>query len=429
MAYVISKDGQPLMPTERHGKVRRLLKAGKAKVIKRCPFTIQLLYDTTDYVQDVTLGVDAGSKHIGLSATTKDKVLYESDVTLRNDIVDLLSTRRELRRTRRNRKTRYRKAHFDNRVKSKHKGWLAPSIEQKIGTHLTVIAKVHKMLPVSKIIIETASFDIQKIKNPDIQGEEYQQGDQLDFWNVREYVLFRDGHTYQCCKGKFKDKILNVHHIESRKTGGDAPNNLITLCETCHSGFHKGTVKLPKTIKRGMKFNDAAFMGIMRWTVYERLKDVYPDVHMTFGYITKNIRIKNELPKEHYIDARCISGNSKAKSDGTVYYQKKVRCHNRQIHKNSILKGGIRKRNQAEYTVKGFRLFDKVLHQGEEYFIFGRRTSGYFDIRTLNGEKVNNGSVNYKKLKLIEKAKYYLTERRKAHSSPTLEVGVSCAEN
>lgn len=279
------------------------------------------------------------------------------------------------------------------------------------------------MLPVSKIIIETASFDIQKIKNPDIQSEEYQQGDQLDFWNVREYVLFRDGHTCQCCKGKSKDKILNVHHIESRKTGGDAPNNLITLCETCHSGFHKGTVKLPKTIKRGMKFNDAAFMGIMRWTVYERLKDVYPDVHMTFGYITKNIRIKNELPKEHYIDARCISGNSKAKSDGTVYYQKKVRCHNRQIHKNSILKGGIRKRNQAEYTVKGFRLFDKVLHQGEEYFIFGRRTSGYFDIRTLNGEKVNNGSVNYKKLKLIEKAKYYLTERRKAHSSPTLEVG------
>lgn len=159
MAYVISKDGQPLMPTERHGKVRRLLKAGKAKVIKRCPFTIQLLYDTTDYVQDVTLGVDAGSKHIGLSATTKDKVLYESDVTLRNDIVDLLSTRRELRRTRRNRKTRYRKARFDNRVKSKHKGWLAPSIEQKIGTHLTVIAKVHKMLPVSKIIIEIASFD------------------------------------------------------------------------------------------------------------------------------------------------------------------------------------------------------------------------------------------------------------------------------
>ena len=101
-------------------------------------------------------------------------------------------------------------------------------------------------------MVETASFDIQKIKNTDIQGAEYQQGDQLGFWNIREYVLFRDNHTCQCCKGKSKDKILNVHHIESRKTGGNAPNNLITLCEICHTGYHKDAVQLPKTVKRGM---------------------------------------------------------------------------------------------------------------------------------------------------------------------------------
>lgn len=229
MVYVLNIDGQPLMPTERHGKVRRLLKSGKAKVVKRCPFTIQLLYETTNFKQPVTLGVDAGSKHIGLSATTEQKVLYEADVELRNDIVDLMSTRREARRARRNRKTRYRKIRFDNRAKPK--GWLAPSVNQKIGTHLTVIRKLHEILPISKIIVETASFDIQKIKNPDISGEDYQQGDQLGFWNVREYVLFRDNHTCQCCKGKSRDKILNVHHIESRKVGGNAPNNLITLCE------------------------------------------------------------------------------------------------------------------------------------------------------------------------------------------------------
>ena len=121
MVYVINKNGQPLMPTERHGKVRRLLRNGKAKVIKRCPFTIQLFYDTTDFVQGVTLGVDSGSRHVGLSVTTKGKVLFESDVELRNDIVDLLSTRREARRVRRNRKTRYRKARFLNRVSSKKK--------------------------------------------------------------------------------------------------------------------------------------------------------------------------------------------------------------------------------------------------------------------------------------------------------------------
>ena len=123
MVYVLNKDGQPLMPTNRHGKARRLLISGQAKVIKRCPFTIQLGYESTNHTQPISLGVDAGSKTIGLSATTTDKVLYESEVTLRSDVVELLSTRKQNRRTRRNRKTRYRKPRFDNRVHSKQKGW------------------------------------------------------------------------------------------------------------------------------------------------------------------------------------------------------------------------------------------------------------------------------------------------------------------
>lgn len=409
MVYVLNKDGQPLMPTKNHAKVRVLLKTGKAKVVKKFPFVIQLMYESTKYTQDVVLGVDAGSKHIGLSATTKDKVLYEADVELRNDIVNLLSTRRQNRRTRRNRKTRYRKVRFDNRKRKT--GWLAPSVQNKVDTHLTVVHKVCNILPVSKIVTEVASFDIQKIKNPAINGTEYQQGEQMNFWNTREYVLFRDGHQCQCCKGKSKDKILNVHHIESRKTGGDAPNNLITLCKTCHTGYHKGIVKLPKAFKRSMSFRDATFMGIMRWAFYERLKETHPNVKLTYGYITKNTRIENELPKEHYIDARCISGNPKAVSDGVVYYQRKVRCHNRQIHKNTILKGGIRKLNQAPYKVKGFSLFDMVSYQGKLYTIFGRRSSGYFDIRTLNGTKVNKGSVSFKKLKLVQPQNGYITEK------------------
>ena len=398
------------MPTENHAKVRILLKTKKAKVTKRCPFTIQLAYDSTNYTQEVTLGVDAGSKHIGLSATTKDKVLFESDVELRNDITDLLSTRRQNRRTRRNRKTRYRKPRFNNRRRKD--GWLAPSVQNKVNTHLTVIRKAHEILPIAKIIVEVASFDIQKIKNPTISGTKYQQGERLGFWNIREYVLFRDGHTCQCCKGKSKDKILNVHHIESRKTGGDAPNNLITLCETCHTGHHKGTVKLPKTIRRGMSFRDATFMGIMRCAFYNKLKEIYPNVSLTYGYITKNTRIESGLPKDHYIDARCISGNPKAVSDGTVYYQKKVRCHNRQIHKNTILKGGNRKRNQAPYEVMGFRLYDKVKWKTQSCFIFGRRSTGRMDLRLLDGAKIN-ASVGCKNLRLLEMRKNILIEQRK----------------
>lgn len=406
--YVLSKDGKPLMPTKRLGKVRHLLKDRKAKVVQRTPFTIQLLYDSKEFVQDVSLGVDAGSKVVGLSATTEKEELFASNVILRNDIVSLLADRRMRRINRRYRKTRYRAARFNNRKIPK--GWLAPSVRQKIDTHLKVVADVHKILPVSKIIVETAAFDIQKIKNPEISGAEYQQGEQLNFWNVREYVLFRDGHACQHCKGKSGDKILNVHHIESRKTGGNAPNNLITLCETCHKKYHSGEIEL--RIRRGQSFRDTVFMGIMRWAFYNKLKEIYSDVSTTFGYITKKIRIENGLEKDHRVDARCISGNPKAKSLDCWFLQKATRRHNRQLHKMTILKGGDRKANQAPKYVFGYKLFDRVqMLDGKEGFVFGRRKNGSFDIRTLEGEILSAG-ITYKKLLSIEKRKTILIERR-----------------
>ena len=412
MVYILNQYGQPLMPTDRYGKVRHLLKSNLAKVINRCPFTIQLTYDTKNHTQQISLGIDAGSKVIGLSATTKDKELYASEVTLRNDIVELLSTKRQNRRTRRNH-LRYRKPRFNNRVSSKNKGWLAPSIENKIQSHMSVISRVHKFLPITNMIVEVASFDIQKINNPNISGEEYQQGEQLNFWNTREYVLFRDNHTCQCCKGKSKDKILNVHHIESRKTGGNSPKNLITFCETCHTNYHKGKITIPQNIKRGMSFRDASFMGIMRWAFYNKLKKSYENVSLTYGYITKNTRIQNNLNKEHYIDARCISNNPMARPSNIVYFQKKIRCHNRQIHKANILKGGNKKLNQAPYLVKDFRLFDKVLYKNQECFVSGRRSSGYFKLIKLDGTVIHN-TAKVNDLKLLETRKSYLTEARKA---------------
>ena len=411
LVYVLNKNKEQLMPCKPQ-KARLLLKNNRAKVIRTEPFTIQLIYSSSGYKQPITLGVDAGSKYIGISASTETQELYAGDIELRNNIVDLLSTRRQNRKSRRNRKTRYRKPRFQNRVKSKNKGWLAPSIENKIHTHFKTVSDVHKILPVTRLVVEIASFDIQKIMNPKIQGTEYQQGDQLGFWNVREYVLFRDNHICQCCKGKSKDKVLNVHHIESRKTGGNAPNNLVTLCETCHKGYHNGTVTLPKNIKRGMSFKDAVFMGIMRWSFYNRLKKLYPNVNMTYGYITKNTRIENGLPKEHYIDALCISGHPKAERLDYYYYQKQVRRNNRQIYKANILKGGKKKLNQAPQYVRGFQLFDKVKYNGDSYYIFGRRNTGYFDFRKLDGTKVNKGSVNCKNLKKLESRKTILTERR-----------------
>ncbi len=417
--YVINKHGKPLMPTNPR-KARILLKQGKAKVVKRTPFTIQLIYGSSGYTQPVTLGVDAGSKTIGVSATTEKEVLFEAEVIPRNDIVNLLATRSQLRRSRRSRKTRYRQPRFLNRKKTK--GWLAPSVQNKIQTHIKTVALAHSILPVTKIVVEVAQFDIQKIKDPNVQGKDYQQGDQLGFWNTREYVLWRDGHK---CQGKknCKHDILSVHHIESRKTGGNAPSNLITLCEFCHGDYHAGRLVLD--IKRGQAFRDAAFMGIMRWVLYDRLKELYANVSLTYGYLTKYVRIHNGLEKSHRVDARCISGNPSSVPADNWYCLKHVRGQNRQLHKSNPKKGK-RQANKAPRYVYGFQLFDKVLFKDQECFIFGRRTSGFFDLRLLNGVKVS-ASANVKKLRLLEKCKTLLIERRQGDFLPPLKREVSIA--
>ncbi|QAV25760.1 HNH endonuclease [Neobacillus thermocopriae] len=412
--YVINKHGNPLMPCSPR-KARILLKNKKAKVVKRTPFTIQLLYGSSGYKQPISLGVDTGTKHVGLSATTKNQVLLEAEVQLRTDIQELLATRRQFRRSRRNRNTRYRKARFLNRKKPN--GWLAPSIQHKVDSHIKLVKWVHSLLPITHITVEVAQFDTQKIKNPDIQGAAYQQGEQLGFWNVREYVLYRDGHTCQWCKGKSKDPVLNVHHIESRKTGGDSPSNLMTLCKTCHDMIHREGLE-HEIQRRFSSLKDASHMTVMRWFIWNGLKKVYPHANITYGYITKCIRIANGLPKSHMVDARCISGNPLAKPSGTVYLLKFVRKNNRQLHKATILKGGKRKSNKAPRFVKGFQLFDKVVYEGKECFIFGRRSSGYFDLRLLDGTKVH-ASASWKKLKRVEYASTLLIERRKGDSSPT----------
>jgi hypothetical protein len=368
--YVFNCHGQPFMPCQPR-KARLLLKEGKAKVVRMVPFTLQLLYGSSGYKQEVSLGIDAGSQHIGVSATTEQVVLFEAEAQPRTDIQELLATRRQFRRSRRSRKTRYRKCRFLNR--KTRSGWLASSVQHKVEAHLKTIRLVHKILPVSRTTIEVAQFDIQKIRNPKIEGKDYQQGPQLGFWNVREYVLARDSHVCQWCKGKSKDKILNVHHIESRKTGGDSPDNLETLCETCHDLIHR-THQEHKIERKSRGFRDATQMGIIRWRIYEQAKEMFSNVHLTYGYITKHTRIAHKLEKSHLIDARCISDHPLAVSDGAWHLMKYMRRNNRHLHKATIKKGSKRQRNMAPKYVHGFRLFDCVNYQGKVCFVFGRRS-------------------------------------------------------
>jgi len=403
LVYVISKHNKPLMPCS-SAKARILLKKGKATVIRRTPFTIKLLFGSSGYRQPITLGVDGGYSDIGLSAVSDKKELYSADVKLRTNIVKLISKRRAYRGARRSRKIWYRKPRFLNR--KKREGWLAPSIQHKLDSHIKAIDKVKEILPITQINIEVASFDIQKIKNPDISGVEYQNGPQKNYYNTREYVLHRDNHLCQNCKGKSKDPVLKVHHIESRQTGGNRPDNLITLCETCHKKVTEG--KLSINIKPSKGFKAETFMSTVRWKLVKQLNDVMPDsVSHTYGYITKYNRAKLNLKKSHTNDAFVIAGGTVQKRLSNYYLLKQVRKCNRKLFK------GIRShiKNTADRFVKGFQRFDKVSYKGIECFIFGRRTSGYFDLKKLDGTKVH-ASAKYIDLTLIERKKTLLIERR-----------------
>ena len=268
LVYVLSQSGRALMPTRRCGKVRWMLKNGLAKVVRREPFTIQLLYETTEHTQPVTLGIDPGYEHIGLSASTEEEELFAAETEIRTDVSKRLAERRQLRRTRRTRKVRHRKARFNNRKTSKPKGWLPPSIRQKISSHINELEFVTSILPVSKIVLEKAAFDIQKIINPEISGTDYQNGPLKGWTHVREYVLYRDNHECQVCHGKSGCEHLHTHHLKPKPEGTDRPENQITVCEECHRKIHQGLVKAPKEAPaRDYKAETA--MNIMRYKLIE----------------------------------------------------------------------------------------------------------------------------------------------------------------
>ena len=405
LVYILNKDGKPLMPCSPR-KARLLLKENKAEVSKRTPFTIQLLHGSSGYKQPITLGVDSGYEHIGLSATTTTREVFAAEVLLRKDIPKLLIERKVYRKTRRGRKTRYRQPRFLNRVHTKHKGWLAPSVKHKLDSHVRLVQKVHQILPIMRISVEVAKFNIQKIKNPDIKGVEYQQGEQMGFENVKTYVRYRDGHCCQHCKGKSKDPVLEVHHLTSRSQGGsDRPNNLVTLCRTCHDKVTRGLLKLKIETKQG--FCAETLMNILRNLIVSELQKSYDNVNISYGYITKILRQQLGLIKSHINDAFCLANGNNINylRVGVQYLIKQVRKQNRKLFKGKH--GHIR--NTAPRFLFGFQRYDRVRFDGEEWCISGRRITGRFKLGKLNGETLKT-EPNYRKLKLLESFQTFLWE-------------------
>lgn len=405
--YVQDRYGKPLMPTN-PGRARQLLRRKQAVIVDYEPFTIRLTVWSEGYKQPVVLGVDTGHAHIGLCASTEKLVLLMLEMVIRTDIVENLAIRHMMKRTRRGRNTRFRKMRYMNRKSTKKKGWLPPSFRYKVDKHLGVINWITNILPISKIRVEVANFDVQKILNPNIKSLDYQHGEQEGFNNTREYVLWRDNHTCQHCKGKSGDKVLQVHHIESRKTGGNAPNNLVTLCKTCHDKHHQGDIKL--NIKRGQSFKQSASVNTFKKQLIERLKTIYRNVELTYGYFTKNQRIILGLPKTHCMDAYCITGNINSILLKKQYKCKCFRRHNRSLHVIKFTKGHHRRSMLAPYWLgknKDFTRYDKVWCNGTYGFITGS-SNGRAYIKDIHGFKTAgvNSKIATSKLKRIRHAKH-----------------------
>ncbi|MCD6229970.1 MAG: RRXRR domain-containing protein [Candidatus Diapherotrites archaeon] len=298
--FVLNMRGKPLMPTT-PGKAYRLLKQNKAEVIQRNPFAIQLKYATGENKQNITLGIDSGYSKIGFSAITKKAELIVGEVTLRNNIKKLIEQKGNYRRTRRA-KLWHREPRFDNRAKSK--GWFAPSIQHKLDTHIRFIEKLKRILPITKTIIEIASFDTQKMQNPEIKGVEYQQGE-LQGYAVREYLL--EKYKRKCAYCGKTNVPLEVEHIVPKSRGGsNRVSNLTIACHNCNQKKGNQTAKefgFPNIqVKAKESLNATAFMNIVRKKLAETI-----DCETTFGYITKCNRIKLLLEKSHCNDAFVIA--------------------------------------------------------------------------------------------------------------------------
>ena len=245
--YVINKNGIPLMPCN-PAKARKLLRDKKAKVVNRCPFTIQLLWDCEENIQPITVGIDKGSHVTGFCAVGNGQILISGEIHHRADIKEKMDNRRVNRRNRRNRKW-YRPKRFNNRASSQRSGRLPPSIKANVEEVIRVIRKIP--LPISHITIEDVQIDIARLNNPTLIGKAYQESNRMDE-NLRIATIMRDG--YQCTQCKVKKVRLHAHHIIYRELGGkDTIKNLITLCKSCHYKFHNNKIQLNLSGVSGLK--------------------------------------------------------------------------------------------------------------------------------------------------------------------------------
>jgi 5-methylcytosine-specific restriction endonuclease McrA len=311
--FVLDTHKRPLDPVH-PGTARHLLNTGKAAVFRRYPFTIILKEACPDVpVQDLKLKLDPGSKVTGIAIKQGNKVIFGAELQHRGQqIKDTLLSRRQLRRGRRNRKTRYRQARFLNRTRPE--GWLAPSLQHRVETTLTWVGKLIRLAPIGSIVQELVRFDLQLMQNPEVSGVLYQQGE-LQGYEVREYLLAK--WNRKCAYCSVENVPFEIEHIQPKSKGGsDRVSNLTIACHACNQSkgnqdirdFLTGKPDLLNRILKQAKLplKDAAAVNSTRWALFNALKETELPVTTGTGGQTKFNRTRLELPKAHWLDAACV---------------------------------------------------------------------------------------------------------------------------
>ncbi len=385
--FVLSHSGTPLMPTTPR-RARIFLTTRRACVVTREPFTIQLCFETTTYTQPVTVGVDTGSHTVGIAATANKEVVFQAEMHLRTDISGKLMQRRQYRRTRRARKTRYRAARWANRRRSS--GWLAPSLRARAEATVKAVRFVARVLPIRQINVEIGSFDTQHMQNPEVSGVSYQQG-QLQGYLLREYLLAK--WQRQCAYCKMSGLPLQVEHLMPKSRGGsDRASNLVIACDSCNK--RKGTQTAEEfgypeiQAQARVPLKDAAHVSSIRTAVVQPLAQQFgaERVVVRYGYETKYQRIQVlNLPKSHVNDAVAIAcAIGEVVKPLTVVYQ--LRCVPRGHYQ---LYNGKRSEHKvwAPRKVKSWKLYELVEAKGQIGYIGGRRVKGAFVVKDVRSGK------------------------------------------
>lgn len=391
-------------------QVRQWLKLGRAAVLRRFPFTVIYKEETPDHYASPAyrLKLDPGAKTTGIAILQGGHVVWAAELTHRGFAIrDALTSRRQLRSSRRSRNTRSRQPRFDNRTRPK--GWLPPSLMSRVHNVITWVKRLARVINITGISVETVSFDMQALKNPEINGVEYQRGELLGY-ELRQYLLEKWGR--QCCYCGKKDTPLQVEHIHPKSRGGsNRVGNLTLACEPCNTAkgardirdFLSGKPKVLNWVLGRMDkpLNAAAAVNATRWELWRRLTGSGLSVEVGTGGRTKFNRTQQGIPKFHWTDAACVGSSTPALTFCTTQplLIKAAGHGNRQvIH---VDKYGFQRRNKAGElvrksalvkSVKGFRSGDivkAVVTTGTKIGAYvGRvavRSTGSFNISAKGG--------------------------------------------